>query len=84
MKRMAQMPNLEELLGQFSLSIAKDETLPLYISNHDLENAFGLIKLHLDTRTHCSIALIGWEATGYYQWKKGFSGLFDMLTIFQE
>ena len=30
-KRKAQMPNLEELLGQVSLSITKDESMPLYI-----------------------------------------------------
>ena len=36
-KRKTQMPNLEELLGEVSLSITKDETLPLYISTVDLE-----------------------------------------------
>ena len=45
-KRKAQMPNLEELLGQVSLSITKDETLPLYISTIDLEYPFGQTKLH--------------------------------------
>ena len=69
-KRTAQMPNLEELLGQVSLSITKDENLPLYISTIDLEYAFGQIKLH--TRKHCNIAIIGGEATRYYQLKKGF------------
>ena len=44
-KRKTQMPNLEKLLGQVSLSITKDETMPLYISTIDLEYAFGQIKL---------------------------------------
>ena len=35
-KRKAQMPNLEELLGQVYISITKDEKMPLYISTIDL------------------------------------------------
>ena len=69
-KRKAQMPNLEELLGQVSLSITKNENMPLYISTIDLEYAFGQISLHPDTGKHCNIAIIGREATGYYQFKK--------------
>ena len=83
-KRKAQMPNLEELLGQVSLSITKDESMPLYISKTGLEYAFGQIKLHPETRTHCNIAIIGGEATGYYQFRKGFYGLSDMPTTFKE
>ena len=83
-KRKAQISNLEELLGQVSLSIAKDETLPLYISTIDLEYAFGQIKLHPETRKHCNISIIGGEAPGFYQFKKVFYGLSDMPTIFQE
>ena len=83
-KRKAQKPNLEELLGQVSLSITKDESMPLYISTIDLEYAFGQIKLHPETRKHCNIEINGGEATGYYQFKKGFYGLSDMPTIFQE
>ena len=84
-KRKAQMPNLEELLGQVCLSITKDENMPLYISTIDLEYAFGQISLHPETRKHCNIAIIGGGgATGYYQFKKGFYGLSDMPTIFQE
>ena len=83
-KRKAQMPNLEELLGQVSMAITKDEEMPLYISTIDLEYAFGQVKLHPDTSKHCNIAIIGGDATGYYQFKKGFYGLSDMPTIFQE
>ena len=81
-KRKAQMPNLEELLGQVSLSITKDETLPLYISTIDLEFAFGQIKLHPETGKHFNIAIIGGDVTGYCQFKKGFYGISDMPTIF--
>ena len=80
-KRKAQMPNLEELLGQVTLSITKDESMPLYISTIDLEYAFGQISLHPETRKHCNIAIIGGEATGYYQFKKEFYGLSDMSTL---
>ena len=68
-KRKAQMPNLEELLGQVSLSITTDEKMPLHVSTKNLEYAFGQIKLHPETRKHCNIAIIGGEATGYYQFK---------------
>ena len=71
-KRKAQMPNLEELLGQVSMAITKNEEMPLYISRIDLEYAFGQVKLHPDTSKHCNIAIIGGNATGYYQFKKGF------------
>ena len=83
-KRKAQMPNLEELLGQVSMAISKDEDKPLYISTIDLEYAFGQVKLHPDTSKHCNIAIIGGDSTGYYQFKKGFYGLSDMPTLFQE
>ena len=51
--------------------------------NQCRQYAFGQIKLHLETRKHCNIAIMG-EATGYYQFRKGFYGLSDMSTIFQE
>ena len=78
------MPNWEELSGQVSLDITKNEEMPLYISTIDLEYAFDPVKLHPDTSKHCNIAIIGGDATGYYQFKKGFYGLSDMPTIFQE
>ena len=42
-KRKAQMPNLEQLLGQVSMAITKNEEMPLYISTINLEYAFGQI-----------------------------------------
>ena len=38
-KREAQKPNLEELLGQVSMAITRNEKMPLYISTIDLEYA---------------------------------------------
>ena len=72
-KRKAQMPNLEELLGQVSMAITKNEEMRLYLSTIDLEYAFGQVKLLPDTSKHCNIAIIGGDATGYYRFKKGFS-----------
>ena len=74
-KRKAQMPNLEELLGQVSMAIARIEEMPLYISTIDLEYASGRVKLHPETSKHCSIAIIRGDATGYYQFQKEFYGL---------
>ena len=78
------MPNLEELLGQVSMAITRNEDMPLYISTIDLEYAFGPIKLHPESSKHCNIAIIGGDATGNFQFIKGFYGLSDMPTIFQE
>ena len=61
-KGKAQMPILEELLGQVSMAITRNEEMPLYISTIDLEYAFGQVKLHPETSKHCNIAIIG----GYY------------------
>ena len=66
------------------MAITRNEEMPLYISTIDLEFAFGQVKLHPETSKHCNIAIIGGDATVYYQFKNGFYGLTDMPTIFQE
>ena len=38
----------------------------------------------METSTHCNIAIIGRDVTEYYQFNKGFYGLSDMSTLFQE
>ena len=78
------MPNMEELLNQISNKITDDRTKPLWISKIDLDYAYGQLKLSEDTSRHCVFAITGGKFNGYYRFKKGFYGLADIPTVFQE
>ena len=78
------MPNMEELLNQISLEITRDRTAQLFMSKIDLDYKYGQIKLSEETSRQCVFALTGGNFSGYYRFKKGFYGLADMPTIFQE
>ena len=78
------MPNMEELLNQISVAITRDRTLQLFMSKIDLDYAYGQMKLSEETSRQCVFALTGGNFNGYYRFKKGFYGLADIPTIFQE
>ena len=78
------MPNMEELLNQISVEISRDRTLQLFISKIDLDYAYGQMKPSEETSRQCVFALTGGKFSGYYRFKKGFYGLADIPTIFQE
>ena len=78
------MPNMEELLNQISVEITRDRTVKLFISKIDLDYAYGQMRLSEETSRHCVFALTGGKFSGYYRFKKGFYGLADIPTIFQE
>ena len=78
------MPNMEELLNQISVEITKDRTKELRISKIDLDYAFGRMMLSEETSRQCVFAITGGNFSGYYRFKKGFYGLADISTIFQE
>ena len=80
------MPNMEELLNQISVEITKDRTKELMMSKIDLDYAYGQMKLSKETSRQCvfGIAITGGKFSGYYRFKKGFYGLADIPTIFQE
>ena len=78
------MPNMEELLNQISVEISRDRTLQLFISKIDLDYAYGQMKLFEETSRQCVFALTGGKFSGYYRFKKGFYGIADIPTIFQE
>ena len=78
------MPNMEELINQISNKITSDRKKPLWISKIDLDYAYGQLKLAEETSKHCVFALTGGKFNGYYRFKKGFYGLADIPTIFQE
>ena len=78
------MPNMEELLNQNSLEICRDRTEQLFLSKIDLDYAYRQIKLSEETSQQCVFALTGGKFSGYYRFKKGYYGLADIPTIFQE
>ena len=78
------MPNMEELLNQISVEITKDRTKELMMSKIDLDYAYGQMKLSKETSRQCVFAITGGKLSGYYRFKKGFYGLADIPTIFQE
>ena len=78
------MPNMEELLNQISVKITRDRTKELRISKIDLDYAYGQMKLSKETSRQCVFAITGGKFSGYYRFKKGFYGLADISTKFQE
>ena len=76
------MPNMEEVLNQISVEITHDRTMQLSISKIDLD--YGQMKLSKEFSRQCVFALTGGKFSGYYRFKKGFYGLADIPTIFQE
>ena len=78
------MSNKEELLNQISVEITRYRTMQLFISKIDLDYAYGQMKLSEETSRQCAFALTGGKFSGYYRLKKGFYGLADISTIFEE
>ena len=78
------MPNMEKLLSQISVEIPRDRRLQFFISKIDLGYEYGQKKLSEETSRECVFAITGAKFSGYYRFKKGFYGLADIPTIFQE
>ena len=83
-KRKAQMPNMDELISRISRKIADGEADEIWISKFDLDYAYGQLPLSENARDLCIFAVTGGNFTGYYRFLKGFYGLADIPTIFQE
>ena len=83
-KRKAQMPNMEELISRISRKIADGKNEEIWISKLDLDYAYGQLKLAEETKNLCIFTVTGGQFTGYYRFLKGFYGLADIPTIFQE
>ena len=82
-KRKAAMPNMEELVSKISARIT-DGKGEIWMSKIDLDYAYGQAKLSKEAAKHCVFSNIGGEITGHYRFKKGFYGLSDIPTVFQE
>ena len=83
-KRKTQMPNMEELISRISRKIADGEADEIWISKFDLDYAYGQLPLSKNAMDLCIFAITGGNFTGYYRFLKGFYGLADIPTIFQE
>ena len=83
-KRKAQMPNMEELISRISRKIADGAPDQIWISKFDLDYAYGQMQLSKHAMDLCIFAITGGNFTGYYRFLKGFYGLADIPTIFQE
>ena len=83
-KRKAQMPNMEELISRISRKIADGPADEIWTSKLDLDYAYGQLSLSREARNLCIFAVTGGNFTGYYRFLKGFYGLADIPTIFQE
>ena len=78
------MPNMEELISRISRKIGDGPADEIWISKFDLDYAYGQLKLSKKAMDLCIFAVTGGNFTGYYRFLKGFYGLADIPTIFQE
>ena len=83
-KRKAQMPNMEELISKISRKVSEEKEGEIHITKLDFDCAYGHLRLDEQTRNLCIFTVTGGEFTGYYRFLKGFYGLADIPTIFQE
>ena len=75
---------MQNITESDSVEITRDRTMQQIISKIDLEYAYGQIKLSEETSRQSVFALTGEKFSGFYRFKKGYYGLADITTIFQE
>ena len=83
-KKKTQMPNMEELISRISRKISEEKAGEIWLTKLDFDYAYGQIKLDDETKNLCIFTITRGEFTGYYRFLKGFYGLADIPTIFQE
>ena len=77
------MPKMEALISKISAKITKSEG-EIWMSKIDLDYAYDQAKLSKEADKQCVFSIIGGDFTGHYRFKKGFYGLSDIPTVFQE
>ena len=75
---------MEELISRISRKVADGPADEFWISKFDLDYAYGQLKLSRRARDLCIFAVTVGNFTRYYRFLKGFYGLADIPTIFQE
>ena len=81
-KKRPHVPNMEKLLNQISVEITRDRAVQLFISKIDMDYANEQKKLSEETSRPC--VFTGGKFSGNYLFEKGFYGLTEIPTIFQE
>ena len=75
---------MEELISRISRKISEETEGEITITKLDFDYAYGQLKLDDQTRNLYIFTVTGGEFTGYLRFLKGFYGLADIPTIFQE
>ena len=81
-KKSSKAEHVEELISKISAEITKND-VDIWMSKIDLVYAYGQAKSSEEAAKHCAFSIIG-DFTGHYSFKKGFYGLSDNPTVFQE
>ena len=74
----------KELLNHISVEITRERTVQLFISKIDLDNAYRQMKPSVETIRQYVFALTGGNSADTTNSNKGFYGLSDIHTRFQE
>ena len=74
---------MEELISKISAKITNGEG-EIWMSKIDLDYAYGQARLSKEAAKHCVFSIIGGDFTRHCRFKKGFYGLSDNPTVFQE
>ena len=77
------MPKMKELISKIYAEITRSNGEEM-MSKIDLDYAYGRAKLSKEAAKHCVFSVIDGDLTGHYRFKKGFYGLSDNPTVFQE
>ena len=72
------------MISRISRKISEEKEGEIHITKLDFDYAYGQLRLDEQTRNLCIFTVTGGDFTGYYRILKGFYGLADIPTIFQE
>ena len=75
--------HMEELGSKVPANFTKNEG-EIWMSKIDQDYAYGQAKSSEEASKHCVFSIVGGHFTGQYISKKGFYGLSDIPTVFQE
>ena len=78
------MPNMEELISKTSRKLSEEKEGEIWLTKLDFDYAYGQIKRDDETKDLCIFTITGGKFTRYYRFSKGFYGVADIPTIFQE
>ena len=77
------MSNMDELISKISAKITNGDG-EIWLSKIDMDYAYRQAKLSKEASKHYVFSLFGGDFAARYQFKKGFCGLANIPTVFQE